>query len=141
MIDTRKHRPGGTKCKVLLIKTSIMGHGLWSKETSEVPSPHTSFTTRPASEENTDFLHLVNEDTDGACLLHAQETNCNAGDRAAEQPDPVGVDALVVINTQNNNLKVTVTAKIILLATTFCFRLMQSGNPGVAVNKHILSQA
>lgn len=81
MIDTRKHRPGGTKCKVLLIKTSIMGHGLWSKEPTQVPSPHTSFTTRLASEESIDFLHLVNEDTDGASLLHA---NCGTVARAAE---------------------------------------------------------
>lgn len=57
-----------------------MGHGLWSKGTTEVPSPHTSFTTRLASEENIDFLHLVNEETDGACVLHTQETNYNSVD-------------------------------------------------------------
>lgn len=45
-----------------------MGCGLWSRETTEVPSPHTPSTTRLASEENTDFLHLVNEDTDEARL-------------------------------------------------------------------------
>lgn len=39
VIDTRKQRPGGAKCKVLLRKTSIMGHGLWSKGTTEFPSP------------------------------------------------------------------------------------------------------
>lgn len=47
-----------------------MGRGLWSQETPELPSPHTSSTTRLASEENTDFPHLVNEDTDAARLLH-----------------------------------------------------------------------
>lgn len=52
-----------------------MGHGLWSKETTEFPSPHTSFTTRLASEENLDFPHLVNEDTGGAYLLHTRGPN------------------------------------------------------------------
>lgn len=50
VIDTRKHRPGGTKCKVLLIKTSIREHGLWSHETPEVPHPHSQLTTRLALE-------------------------------------------------------------------------------------------
>lgn len=84
---------------VLLIKTSIMGHGRWSKGTTEVPSPHTSFTTRLASGENIDFLHLVNEDTDGACLLHAQGTNCNAVHRVAEERHLVDVDVPAWLST------------------------------------------
>lgn len=81
-----------------------MGHGLWSKETTEVPSPHTSFTTRLASEENIDFLHLVNEDTDGACLLRTQETSCNAVDRAAEQRHRVDVDVPAWLSTPRTTI-------------------------------------
>lgn len=81
-----------------------MGHGLWSKETTEVPSPHTSFTTRLASEENIDFLHLVNEDTDRACLRRTQETNCNAVDRAAEQRHRVDVDVPARLSTPRTTI-------------------------------------
>lgn len=122
MIDTRKQRPGGTKCKVLLRKTSIMGPGLWSKGPTEVPSPHTSFTTRLASEESIDFLHLVNEDTDGACLQSCRHSSRTAAPRRRRR-------AHVGTNTQNNNLIVNVTAKVRLLAPTFCFILMLSGKP------------
>lgn len=102
-----------------------MGRGLWSQETTEVPSPHTSSTTRLASKENTDFLHLVNEDTDEARLRCTPETNCNAVDRAVEQQNNTtaapctcrchGVD----INAQNKNRKVNIHAKGISSAPAF----------------------
>lgn len=92
-----------------------MGRGLWSQEIPELPSPHTSSTTRLASEENTDFLHLVNEDTDAARLLHTQGTNCNAVNRVAELQSLVDVDVpCLATNTQNKNGKANIRTKVIL---------------------------
>lgn len=92
-----------------------MGRGLWSQETTEVPSPHTPSTTKLASEENTDFLHLVNEDADEARLRCAPETN-----RAAEQQPLVHVRCPCAdTNTQNKDLKVNIHAKEIISATAF----------------------
>lgn len=76
-----------------------MGRGLWSQKTTEVPSPHTPSTTRLASEENTDFLHLVNEDADEAGLRYAPETS-----RTAEQRPLVHVDVPVPIQTPRTKI-------------------------------------
>lgn len=76
-----------------------MGRGLWSQETTEVPSPHTPSTTRLASEENTDFVYLVNEDTDEARLPCAPEAN-----GAAEQWPLVHVDVPGLIQTPKTKI-------------------------------------
>lgn len=76
-----------------------MGRGLWSQETTKVPSPHTPSTTRLASEENTDFPHLVNEDADEARLRCAPETN-----GAAEHRPLVHVDVPTLIQTPRTKI-------------------------------------
>lgn len=101
-----------------------MERGLWSPEPTEVPSPQTSFTTRLASKENINFCHLVNEDTDRACLLLPQETDCEYVNRAGRQHHLVDADVSASLRTPgNNNQKVNITAKVILLATTFQLHL------------------